>query len=214
MTTTAKERIKTEFQQAKAEGKQRSTRISDILKNAASLTFDEIKEGSSNLNVSARKSMAELLEELKEAPEASTDAMDETVVTEAATETAATDAVNAATDRAEAAPSWKTIVIHALEIVRDRKDDWLQNLKEYLAENAGKFDRDMTTEYGDRYQKVKQVFKSIINRVKAAQAGTRQTNDVDQETSQPVDIEVVDGDISTDSNSTESNTVRLIEPKP
>lgn len=101
MTTTVKERIKTELQQAKIEGKQRATRIGDILKNAASMTFDEVKEGSSNLHVSARKSIAEILEELKETPEVTSDATNETV---------ATGAAEVETDPAEVAPSWKTII--------------------------------------------------------------------------------------------------------
>lgn len=199
MTTTVKERIKTELQQAKVEGKQRATRISDILKNAASMTVEEVKEGSSNLHVSARKSIAEILEELKEMPEATTDATNKTV---------ATSAADVEPNTAEAAPSWKTIMSHALEIVRDRKGDWLQALQEHLTENAGKLDQDLTSQHGDRYLKVKQIFKGLINRVKAAQASARQANSAGEEPSQPIIIEVIDSDTPTD-----STTVRRIEPE-
>lgn len=199
MTTTVKERIKTELQQAKVEGKQRATRISDILKNAASMTFEEVKEGSSNLHVSARRSIAEILEELKETPEATTDATNETV---------ATSAEDVETNTAGAAPSWKTIVSHALEIVRDRKGDWLHALQKHLAENAGKLDQDLTSQHGDRYLNVKQIFKRLINRVKAAQANTGQASRAGEEPSQPVIIEVIDSDTPTD-----STTVRRIEPE-
>lgn len=177
MTTPVKERIKTELQQAKVEGKQRATRIGDILKNAASMTFDEVKEGSSNLHVSARKSIAVILEELKETPEVTTDVTNETAVILAA---------DVETDTAEAAPSWKTIVSHALGIVRDRKGDWLQALQKHLAENAGKLDQDLTAQHGDRYLKVKQTFKGIVNRLKAAKAGARRANGADQGSSQSV----------------------------
>ena len=196
MTTTVKERIKTELKQAKIEGKQRATRIGNILKNAASMTLDEVKEGSSNLNVSARKSIAEILEELKETPEVVPDATDETV---------ATSAADVDTDTTEVAPSWKIIVSHAVAIVRDRKGDWLQALKESLGKSAGEFDQDLTAQHGDRYLKVKQIFEGIINRVKATQSEARRTNRTDEVLSQPVSVEVINDDTPTDS------AVRLIE---
>lgn len=199
MTTTAKERIKTEFQQVKEDGKQRATRIGSILKDAASMTFDEIKQGSSNLNVSARKSIADILEELKETPEMSTDAAAETVVT---------DVADTKNDAAKVAPSWQTILGHTIEIVRDRKGDWVKALQEYLAENAGKLDQDFTSQHGDRYLKVKRIFKGMINRFQTAQAKAKRANRTDHNHSQPVNIEVVDSDVPTD-----STTVRLIEPE-
>ncbi|MGB3492472.1 MAG: hypothetical protein WBA57_07080 [Elainellaceae cyanobacterium] len=201
MTTTAKERIKTELQQVKEEGKQRATRIGSILKDAASMTFDEIKEGSLTLNVSARKSMAEILEELKETPEVSTDAAAEA-------EAIIADAAEVESDAAKAAPSWKIIAGHMLEIVRDRKGDWLKALQEYLAENAGKLDQNLTSKQGDRYLKFKQVFQGIINRFQTAQSKAKQANGADKNYSQPVNIEVVDSDTPTN-----STTVRLIEPE-
>ena len=186
MTTTVKERIKTELQQAKIEGKQRATRIGDILKNAASMTFDEVKEGSSNLHVSARKSIAEILEELKETPEVTSDATNETV---------ATGAAEVETDPAEVAPSWKTIISHTVAIVRDRKGNWLQALKESLGKSAGELDQDLTAQHGDRYLKVKQIFKGLANRVRAAQSEARQTNCTDEAPSQPISIEVLNDDM-------------------
>lgn len=192
MTTTVKERIKAEFQQVKKEGKQRATRIGGILKDAASLTFDEIKAGSSTVNVSARQSIAEILEELKETPEVPTDST-------TGAEAVATDAADVERDTAEAAPSWKTIVSHALGIVRDRKGDWFKTLQEYLAENAGKLDQELTTKQGDRYLKVKQIFKGMINRFQAAQAKAKRANEADSNYSQPVSIEVVDSDTPTNS---------------
>ena len=66
MTTSVKERLKTDLEQAQQGSKQRAAKISDILKSAASMTVDELKEGSAELHVLTRTSLAELLEELED----------------------------------------------------------------------------------------------------------------------------------------------------
>ena len=199
MATTVKERIKTELEQVKVEGKQRATRIGDILKDAASMSFGEIKEGSSNLNVSARQSIAEILEELNETAKDTTDTTHETV---------ATSTADVESDTTKAAPSWKIIVGHALEIVRNRKGDWFQALKEYLAENAGKLDQELTTQHGDRYLKVRQVLNGIASRLKATQAKAKWASEADTNYSQPINAEIVDTKTSAD-----STTVHRIDPE-
>lgn len=185
MTTETKERIKTDLEQAKQEGKQRAERISDILKSAASMTFDEIKGGSAELNTLTRKSLAQLLDDLKEEAEVN-DAEVEPAVAEAEVVAEA----ETITDAEASAPSWRELITHALAIVRDRKGDWWQRLKEYLSESAVKYDSDMSEEYGDRYLKAKTFVKRLLARLEAIKA---QANKPSAETSaQPVNIEVID----------------------
>ena len=176
MTTSVKERLKTDLQQAQKGGKQRAAKISDILKSAASMTVEEIKEGSSELHVLTRKSLADLLEELN---------VDSDEVDAAASAT--TPIADAAADEA---PTWPAILKQALAIVRDRKGDWLQEFKAHWQKNAAKFDREMTDEYGDRYRKTKSVFRQVLDWVKS-QKPDRQAP---SQPPRPVTVEVVDGD--------------------
>lgn len=190
MANSVKERIKVELEQAQAEGKVRANRISDILKAAASMTFEEIKEGSSELNTATRKSVAEILEELKEAPESTSYDIDANV-----TETALSTNNSAAEDESfkadNVAPTWRSIIRNAIAVVRDRKGDWFQAFKKSLNNNANKFDQEMSDEYGDRYLKVRSFFQRIVEQIKAQQATAQTASATD---GQPVSIEVVDGD--------------------
>lgn len=193
MTTSVKERIKAELEQAQVESKQRANRIGDILKAAASMTFEEIKEGSSVLNVATRKSVAEVLEELQETPQPSsdvTDPVDPAISADSTTD----DFTAAATAEAEAdnaAPTWRSILLNAVALVRDRKGDWFQAFKKSLNRNAVKFDQEMSDEYGDRYLKVRSFFQRIVDQVKAQKATSPTSSTSD---GQPVTIEVMDDD--------------------
>ncbi|MEM9502355.1 MAG: hypothetical protein AAGA01_00190 [Cyanobacteria bacterium P01_E01_bin.43] len=177
MTTSVKERLKTDLEQAQKGGKQRAAKISDILKSAASMTVEEIKEGSADLHVLTRKSLVDLLEELHVNS-------DEVDVAAAAT------APIADADAANEAPTWPAILKQALAIVRDRKGDWLQEFKAHWQKNAAKFDNDMTDEYGDRYRKTKSVFRQVFDWVKSQSTG----HQTQSQPSRPVTVEVVDGD--------------------
>ncbi len=190
MTNTVKERLQPELDKAKQESQQRAARISDILKSAASMTFDEIKGGSVELNTLTRRSVAELLEELNEV-EASTDDMAEVSVED--TEVQLSTDVDASASTSSA-PTWKDLVTIALHIVRDRKGDWYQQLKAYLNKNAEKFDGDMTGEYGDRYLKVKAVVQKIATWLKDVQRP--ETSSETESDIRPVSIEVLDDDPS------------------
>ena len=86
-------------------------------------------------------------------------------------------------------------ISHTVAIVRDRKGNWLQALKESLGKSAGELDQDLTAQHGDRYLKVKQIFKGLANRVRAAQSEARQTNCTDEAPSQPISIEVLNDDM-------------------
>ncbi|MGF1460876.1 MAG: hypothetical protein ACFBSG_17840 [Leptolyngbyaceae cyanobacterium] len=193
MATPVKERIKTELNQVKVEGKERATRISDILKSAASKTLEEIKEGSTELHVSARKSVAEILEELNEGTE---------------TEDAPANTATQATEAEAAIPSWRAILNAAVTVVRDRRGDWLQNLRRNWSTNAAKADEEMTAKYGDRYAQAKTVLQALVERMKAAQTRAGATHSADScDPAQPVTIEVVDGDTPPD-----AKAVQVIEP--
>lgn len=183
MNAPVKERLKSELEQAKAENKQRAARIGDILKAAASMTAAEIKDGSAELHTLTRKSLAEVLADLQEADAATTP-----------TETGAEPQPDA--PAAQPAPSWQELLRHAAAIVRDRRGDWLQQLKDYWQGNAAKFDQDMTADYGDRYRKAKSIFQRAVAWFEARRADA---NAVKTESDvQPVAIEVMDG------NSTEN----------
>lgn len=196
MTNSVKERIRPELEQAKEESKQRAERISEILKAAASMTFEELKGGSAELNVLTRKSVAELLEELKETPEFEVVDVDSSQLSTEVIEAESTE---------KTAPTWKELLTNALQIVRDRKGDWFQQLKDYWHDNAAKYDADMTEEYGDRYLKVKSVVKQVMDWFKSAnQRAKAATTEADV---QPVNIEVMDGD----SDGTEATKTTLLQ---
>ena len=186
MTTSVKERLQPELQKAKQESQQRAARIGDILKSAASMTFDEIKGGSTELNTLTRLSVAELLEELNEAPE---EALDEVSVDNLEAQLSTEVAEPAAT---QSAPTWKDLITIAFQLVRDRKGNWFQQFKSHLNKNAAKFDDDMTEDYGDRYLKVKNVVRQIVTQLQRLQSSDTSTEGESEV--RPVSIEVMDDD--------------------
>lgn len=191
MTTSVKERLKVELEQAQSEGKQRAGRISDILKAAASMTFEELKEGSSELNVVTRKSVAEILAELQEPPEVATE---ETVDSTAVVEPQPV-AEEDTTPESATIPTWKTLLRNAIAVVRARRGDWFQAFKEQFQKNAAKADQEIMDQYGDRYTKVKDFFQRVVEQIKTSQAATQTASTAD---SQPVSIEVVEEDAVVD----------------
>ena len=185
MSTSVKERIKPEFEQAKVESKQRAERIGEILKAAASMTFQEIKGGSAEINVLTRKSLAELLDELQEVPAVEPIDVINTTEVQLSTEVVEPNATD------KPAPTWKEILTNAFQIVRDRRGDWFQQLKNYLNDSAAKYDADMTEEYGDRYAKAKSALKRVIAWYKSTKARADAT--AAKSDARPVNIEVIDG---------------------
>jgi hypothetical protein len=182
--TYTKERIKTDLNQAKAESKQRANRIAEILKGAASSTFEEVKGGSVEINELTRKSVSELLEELKENPDIVVDA--ETVDIQ----------VKADYVPEMPAPTWRELVGRAIGIVRHRKGDWFQQLKDLANERTTQVDGKLNEQYGDRYAKAKSILQQIVALVETARAKSAQT--ATAEDVKPVNIEVKD-DTDTDS---------------
>lgn len=180
MTSTVKERIKTELDQAQSDGKQRVERIGDILKVAASMTFDEIKGGSAELHSTARNSISEVLEEL-EAAKADPEIAE--ALSELEGEVQDPDS--------KSVPTWQNLLRRAIALVQARKGDWFQKFKEQLGKDGAKLDDDMVQQYGDRYLKVKAVLKKAIARLETLKATQPTTAD---EASRPVQVEILDGD--------------------
>lgn len=187
MSTSVKDRLKTELEQAQSEGKQRASRISDILKAAASMTFEELKEGSAELNVVTRKSVAEILTDLQETPAAATAATADPTVPVSHEPVVEEDL----TEEAAVAPSWQSILKDAIAIVRDRRGDWFQAFKVRFRDNAAKADQEIMDQYGDRYLKVKHFFQRVVEQIKSSQAATQSPTDSD---GQPVSIEIMEED--------------------
>ena len=103
------------------------------------MTFEELKGGSTELNMLTRRSVAELLEELNEVPvesldEVPTNDIDLQLSTEVAEPVATTSA-----------PTWKDLITISLQLGRDRLGDWGQQFKAHLHQNAAKF--------GDSFQR-------------------------------------------------------------
>ncbi|MEM6837227.1 MAG: hypothetical protein AAF609_10245 [Cyanobacteria bacterium P01_C01_bin.120] len=182
MTTPVKERIKIDLEQAQVNGKQRANRIGNILKEAASMTFEEVKEGSAELNFVTKKTLAELLEDWQAVDDLGQEKDDKVVLS-------VDDGTSA--EQPSADPSWRAIIRHALSIVRDRRGDWFQAFKTHLHENAVSADQDLTERYRDRYTTVKKVFQRVVEQIKA-QSMTPET--AQQADSQPLKVKIVDGD--------------------
>ena len=180
MTTTTKESVKSDWTQAKQDNQQRAERIRKILKMAASETFSELKTGSAELNDLTRKSVAEWLEEIK------------TTSAEVETEkvTADADTPQSAETSEPTIPNWRELLMQSLEIVRDRKGDWLQQLLDHWTQQTTKFDADMTHEHGDRYLKAKTVFQRLISWLASAKETAAQSSQ--KQTATPVTVEVID----------------------
>ncbi|MGB5974663.1 MAG: hypothetical protein WBG38_15165, partial [Nodosilinea sp.] len=65
MTNTVQDRVKTEWEKAQKEGGQRVDRIREIVKSAASEALAELKDGSSELETQGRKTLADMIDQLK-----------------------------------------------------------------------------------------------------------------------------------------------------
>ncbi|MEO0985404.1 MAG: hypothetical protein AAFY20_07635 [Cyanobacteria bacterium J06639_14] len=198
MTTATKERIKTDWDQAKQDSKERAGRIREILQAAASATFSEIKSGSADLNELTRKSAGVWLEEVTKADgidvadgESSGESSNEIHSTEFHQTSDDGEPVGAEpVDSEHTVPTWRDLFLQTLGLVRDRKGDWFQQFLNHWNEQTAKFDADMNKEHGDRYQKVKSRFQQLITWVKATRH--QETSSETVQDAQPVNIEVID----------------------
>jgi hypothetical protein len=192
MTNTVQDRVKTEWEKAQKEGGQRLERIRDIVKAAAIETLAELREGSGEIETQGRKTLAEMIEQLKanEATDAATaeavaDAVAEAVQAEAA------QAEAASTETSEAkAPTWTQIFADLRYLANDRKVDWAQQLLASLQTHIDRFDTDMATEYGDRYSPFRTLVRGVRSLIAMAYSKVSQTAEPAAPT--PVQIEVIE----------------------
>ena len=172
MTNPVQDRVKTEWGKAQKEGGQRVDRIREIVKAAATEALAELKDGSSEIETQGRKTLAEMIEQLKakEAAEA-----------EAAAEPAKTTAT---------APTWAQLLADLRYLANDRKVDWAQQILSGLQTQIDRFDADMATEYGDRYGLVRPLVRGVRSLVALAYSKLGQPAEPTAPT--PVRIEVLD----------------------
>lgn len=201
MTNTVQDRVKTEWEKAQKEGGQRLERIRDIVKEAAIEALAELREGSGEIETQGRKTLAEMIEQLKanEAADAATaeavaDAVAEAVQAEAGqTETVYTEATDGAT-----APTWAQIFDDLRYLADERKVGWAQQMLASLQTHIDRFDANMATEYGDRYNPFRPLVHGVRALIALAYSKVRQA--AEPTAHAPVQIEVLDeahGDDST-----------------
>jgi hypothetical protein len=186
MTTFAKEQLKTDWQKAQAVSSERAARLREILKAASSEALTELKGGSSELGGVSRSALASLITYLK------TQDLSGTTATPSADSTLATDRVLSAAEAGpEVAekdlPSWRQLLVELFGVVRDRKSDWLLLLRQQFNLYSQKVDSNLTQEYGDRYQRVKEQVQQVRTRY-----GSTRTQNPAEAAATPVQVEVLD----------------------
>ena len=177
MTNPVQDRVKTEWGKAQKEGGQRVDRIREIVKAAATEALAELKDGSSEIETQGRKTLAEMIEQLKakEAAEA---------------EAAEAEAAAEPTETTAPAPTWAQLLADLRYLANDRKVDWAQQMLSGLQTQIDRFDADMATEYGDRYGLVRPLVRGVRSLVALAYSKLGQPAEPTAPT--PVRIEVLD----------------------
>jgi hypothetical protein len=178
MTNPVQDRVKTEWEKAQKEGGQRVDRIREIVKAAATEALAELKDGSSEIETQGRKTLAEMIEQLK-AKEAA----------EAEAEAAAATAAEEPAETTATAPTWAQLLADLRYLANDRKVDWAQQILSGLQTQIDRFDADMATEYGDRYGLVRPLVRGVRSLVALAYSKLGQPAEPTAPT--PVRIEVL-----------------------
>lgn len=164
MTNPVQDRVKTEWEKAQKEGGQRASRIREIVKAAAAEALAELREGSSEIETQGRKTLAEMIEQIR-ANEAA-DAAAAEAVADAVAEAVQAEAIDAeATETGGPAPTWAQIFADLRYLADDRKVGWAQQLLSGLQTQIDRFDAKMATEYSDRYNSVRPLvrgFRSLV----------------------------------------------------
>lgn len=165
MTNPVQDRVKTEWEKAQKEGGQRASRIREIVKAAAAEALSELREGSGEIETQGRKTLAEMIAQLR-ANEAA-DAAAAEAVADAVAEAVQAESLEAeATVETDApAPTWAQIFADLRYLANDRKVDWAQQILSGLQTQVDRFDTDMAREYGDRYGVVRPLvrgFRSLV----------------------------------------------------
>ncbi|MBD2230235.1 hypothetical protein [Phormidium tenue] len=165
MTHPVQDRVKTEWEKAQKEGGQRASRIREIVKAAAAEALAELREGSGEIETQGRKTLAEMIAQLR-ANEAA-DAAAAEAVADAVAEAVQAESLGAeaAVDTDAPAPTWSQIFADLRYLANDRKVDWAQQILSGLQTQVDRFDADMAKEYGDRYDVVRPLvrgFRSLV----------------------------------------------------
>jgi hypothetical protein len=187
MTTFAKEQLKTDWQKARKVSSQRASRLSEILKSAGSEAFTELKGGSSEIGGLSRSALANLITYLKTqdlSGEAATTPQD----TALEYDRVLAGAENSAETAEQDLPSWRQLLVELVGVVRDRKSDWLRFFNQQFNRYSQKVDSDLTEEYGDRYQRVKEQVQKVRARYGAAATASTPA----ETAATPVQVEVLE----------------------
>lgn len=198
MTNTVQDRVKTEWEKAQKEGGQRLERIRDIVKAAAIEALGEIRQGSGELETHGRKTLAEMIEQLQanEAADAATaeavaDAVAGAVQAESdQAQIAYSETVSAEAPSEATAPTWGQIFADLRYLANDRKVDWAQQFLSSLQTRIDRFDADMATEHGDRYNPFRILVRGVRSLIAMAYSKVNQT--AEPVAHPPVQIEVIE----------------------
>jgi len=189
MTNPVQDRVKTEWEKAQKEGGQRASRIREIVKAAAAEALVELREGSGEIETQGRKTLAEMIAQLR-ANEAA-DAATAEAVADAVAEAVQAEVIEAeAADTNAPAPSWAQIFADLRYLADDRKVDWAQQILSGLQTQIGRFDAKMATEFGDRYGVVRPLVRGFRSLVALAYSKLGQPTEPPAPT--PVHIVVLD----------------------
>lgn len=151
------------WQAARSVGRQRLSRISEVLKSASQETFSELKTGTSEFSDISREALEQWIAEQKGG-----------VSTEETT--------------AEVR-DWKPLLWDLGTIVRDRKSDWLQSLAARLAKDLSRFEADMDSrpESNSRLRQSLRWLRTQLERYGSSAAADK------NEPAHPIQIEVLEG---------------------
>lgn len=183
MATSVKEQLGTDWQKAQEASAQRLSRIQRIVKAAASEALSEIKTGSSEVQGLSREALANLVDSLKE-QDAIASPQDAPINSNVIL---IEGGVAEGTSGEKALPTWRQLLTDLFGLVRERRTEWLQLLREQVKRYPTKVDQDLTVEYGDRYQRIKDQFKKAQSRYQTTAKGMK----VDAP-AKPVEVEVLD----------------------
>ncbi|MBD0267873.1 MAG: hypothetical protein ICV77_06210 [Cyanobacteria bacterium Co-bin8] len=185
MTTSVKEQLNTDWQKAQEVGGQRASRLREILKSASSEAFTELKGGSSEIRELSREALAGLITYLK-TQDASGEATRGPQVSAVESDLILIEAQAGGETTEKALPSWRQLLTELFGLVRDRRADWIQLLGQQVNRYTVKVDSELTQEYGDRYQRVKEQFQKARRYGVAAPSASTKTP------ATPVEIEVLE----------------------
>lgn len=191
MTNTVQDPIKADWKAVQDKSSERASRIREIVTGAASEVVTELKDVTVDLQHLSRKSLADMIAQLRAREAADADASNPIPVDDATVALVEVEAPVAEST----VPSWRQLINDLVSLLNTRKGVWTHHLLLQLDRQMAKYDADMTAEYGDRYARTSR----IVNRLRSwvQWAAARAQGPVDPKTdATPVAIEVLDDDSS------------------